>query len=139
MIFAAIDPGAVSAAIAVFDDATPLFVDDIRTALGMVDSVALAKALADMKIQHLATPHENPRHRSHAARPDDFRSCHPQGTWFLILDTWNCSTRSCEVSGPGIDYVEAYSTRKQCLVAGSFYAEFPGHQRDTSGSHLSRR
>jgi hypothetical protein len=57
MIFAAIDPGAVSAAIAVFDDATPLFVDDIRTALGMVDSVALAKALADMKIKHLAIEH----------------------------------------------------------------------------------
>jgi hypothetical protein len=50
MIFAAIDPGAVSAAIAVFNDATPLFVDDIRTADGMIDGLALAKALQDMRI-----------------------------------------------------------------------------------------
>jgi hypothetical protein len=54
MIFAAIDPGAVSAAIAVFSDATPLFVDDIRTTNGMIDSVALAKALKDMRIAHVA-------------------------------------------------------------------------------------
>jgi hypothetical protein len=49
MIFAAIDPGAVNAAIAVFDDTAPLFVDDIRTINGMIDSVAFAKALADMR------------------------------------------------------------------------------------------
>lgn len=53
MIFAAIDPGAVSAAIAVFSDATPLFVDDIRTANNMIDSIALAKALQDMKVRHV--------------------------------------------------------------------------------------
>ena len=52
MIFAAIDPGAVSAAIAVFSDATPLFVDDIRTTSGQIDSVALAKALHDMRVAH---------------------------------------------------------------------------------------
>ena len=47
MIFAAIDHGAVNAAIAVFSDATPLFVDDIRTTNNMIDSVAFAKALFD--------------------------------------------------------------------------------------------
>ena len=51
MIFAAIDPGAVHAAIAVFHDGTPVFVDDIRTVNGMLDSVALAHALEDMKVQ----------------------------------------------------------------------------------------
>lgn len=51
MIFAAIDPGAVNAAIAVFHEGYPTFVDDIRTANGMIDSVALAKALEDMRVQ----------------------------------------------------------------------------------------
>lgn len=50
MIFAAIDPGAVNAAIAVFHDDAPAFVDDLRTADGMIDSVALAKALHDMGV-----------------------------------------------------------------------------------------
>jgi hypothetical protein len=45
MIFAAIDPGAVHAAIAVFQIGTPVFVDDIRTAGGMLDAAALAHAL----------------------------------------------------------------------------------------------
>jgi crossover junction endodeoxyribonuclease RuvC len=51
MIFAAIDPGAVHAAIAVFHDHTPVFVDDIRTVNGMLDAVAFAHALEDMKVQ----------------------------------------------------------------------------------------
>ena len=38
MIFAAIDPGSVNAAIAVFHDGTPVFVDDIRTVNGMLDA-----------------------------------------------------------------------------------------------------
>ena len=46
MIFAAIDPGAVHAAIAVFRDGHPLFVDDIRTTNGMLDAVAFARALS---------------------------------------------------------------------------------------------
>jgi crossover junction endodeoxyribonuclease RuvC len=50
MIFAAIDPGAVSAAIAVFDDAAPLLVDDLGTVDGMVDGIALVKLLQDMRI-----------------------------------------------------------------------------------------
>lgn len=53
MIFAAIDPGAVSAAIAVFHDDHPTFVDDIRTVNGQIDVVALARALEDMKIRHV--------------------------------------------------------------------------------------
>lgn len=53
MIFAAIDPGAVHAAIAVFRDGHPLFVDDIRVTNGMLDSTALAKALADMRVAHV--------------------------------------------------------------------------------------
>ena len=50
MIFAAIDPGAVNAAIAVFHDGSPQFVADIRTVNGMLDAVALAHALEDMKV-----------------------------------------------------------------------------------------
>jgi crossover junction endodeoxyribonuclease RuvC len=50
MIFAAIDPGAVHAAIAVFHDHEPVFVDDIRTVNGMLDGTALAHALEDMKV-----------------------------------------------------------------------------------------
>ena len=53
MIFAAIDPGSVHAAIAVFHDSQPVFVDDIRTVNGMLDSTALAKALADMRVEHV--------------------------------------------------------------------------------------
>ena len=45
MIFAAIDPGSVNAAIAVFHDSMPVFVDDLRTVNGMLDSVSLAHAL----------------------------------------------------------------------------------------------
>lgn len=53
MIFAAIDPGAVSAAIAVFHGGSPVFTDDLRTADGMIDSVALAKALHDMNVEQV--------------------------------------------------------------------------------------
>jgi crossover junction endodeoxyribonuclease RuvC len=53
MIFAAIDPGAVNAAIAVFHDGTPVFVDDIRTVNGMLDATAFAHALEDMKVERL--------------------------------------------------------------------------------------
>lgn len=54
MIFAAIDPGSVNAAIAVFHDHKPVFVDDIRTVNGMLDSVALAHALSDMRVERVA-------------------------------------------------------------------------------------
>lgn len=53
MIFAAIDPGSVAAAVAVFHDGTPVFVDDLHTVSGMVDPVSLAKALTDMRINHV--------------------------------------------------------------------------------------
>ena len=53
MIFAAIDPGSVHAAIAVFHDHTPVFVDDILTVNGMLDAAALAHAIRDMKVQHV--------------------------------------------------------------------------------------
>jgi len=53
MIFAAVDPGSVNAAVAVFHDGTPVFVDDIRTVNGMLDSVAFAHALADMKVARI--------------------------------------------------------------------------------------
>jgi crossover junction endodeoxyribonuclease RuvC len=53
MIFAAIDPGAVHAAIAVFHDHTPVFVDDIRTVNGMLDAVAFAHAIEDMKVERV--------------------------------------------------------------------------------------
>lgn len=53
MIFAAIDPGAVHAAIAVFHDNIPVFVDDIRTVNGMLDSVAFAHALSDMRVERV--------------------------------------------------------------------------------------
>lgn len=53
MIFAAIDPGAVHAAIAVFHGATPVFVDDIRTVNGMLDAAAFALALSDMKVSQM--------------------------------------------------------------------------------------
>ena len=52
LIFAAIDPGSVHAAVAVFHDGTPVFVDDIRTVNGMLDSTAFAHALEDMKVEH---------------------------------------------------------------------------------------
>ena len=53
MIFAAIDPGAVHAAIAVFHDGTPAFVDDIRTVNGMLDATCLAHAIQDMKVERV--------------------------------------------------------------------------------------
>ena len=53
MIFAAIDPGAVHAAIAVFHDGTPVFVDDIRTVDGMLDPVTFAHALQDMRVERV--------------------------------------------------------------------------------------
>jgi crossover junction endodeoxyribonuclease RuvC len=53
MIFAAVDPGVVHAAVAVFHDGTPVFVDDIRTVNGMLDSTAFAHALQDMKVEHM--------------------------------------------------------------------------------------
>jgi crossover junction endodeoxyribonuclease RuvC len=53
MIFAAIDPGSVHAAIAVFHDHTPVFVDDLRTVNGMLDSTAFAHALSDMRVERL--------------------------------------------------------------------------------------
>jgi hypothetical protein len=63
MIFAAIDPGAVHAAIAVFHDGSPAFVDDIRTAGGMLDATALAHALSDMQVDQLVVEnvHAMPR------------------------------------------------------------------------------
>jgi crossover junction endodeoxyribonuclease RuvC len=53
MIFAAIDPGAVHAAIAVFHDNNPVFVDDLRTAGGMLDATAFAHALSDMRVERV--------------------------------------------------------------------------------------
>lgn len=53
MIFAAIDPGSVHAAIAVFHDGTPVFVDDLRTVNGMLDSTAFAYALNDMRVERM--------------------------------------------------------------------------------------
>jgi hypothetical protein len=53
MIFAAIDPGSVNAAVAVFHDGTPVFVDDIRPVNGMIDAVTFAHALADMKVERV--------------------------------------------------------------------------------------
>jgi crossover junction endodeoxyribonuclease RuvC len=63
MIFAAVDPGAVHAAIALFQDGHPVFVDDIRATNGILDSVALAKALGDMKVRHVVVEnvHSMPR------------------------------------------------------------------------------
>lgn len=51
MIYAAVDPGAVSAAIAVFGDQEPLLVDDLPPVNGMVDALALAKALKDLRVE----------------------------------------------------------------------------------------
>lgn len=53
MIFAAVDPGAVHAALAVFHDGTPVFVDDLRTVNGMLDATAFAHALGDMKVERV--------------------------------------------------------------------------------------
>jgi len=63
MIFAAIDPGAVHAAIAVFQDSHPVFVDDLRTVDGMVIGTAFAKALSDMRVVHVVIEnvHSMPR------------------------------------------------------------------------------
>jgi hypothetical protein len=63
MIFAAIDPGGVHAAIALFQDGHPVFVDDIRATNGILDSVAFAKALKDMQVAHVVVEnvHSMPR------------------------------------------------------------------------------
>ena len=63
MIFAAIDPGAVHAAIAVFHDSIPVFVDDLRTVSGMLDPTAFAHALQDMHVTHVVVEnvHAMPR------------------------------------------------------------------------------
>ena len=53
MIFAAVDPGSVHAAVAVFHDSVPVFVDDIRTVNGMLDATAFAHALQDMKVERV--------------------------------------------------------------------------------------
>jgi len=53
MIFAAIDPGSVHAAIAVFHDGIPVFVDDLRTVNNMIDGAAFAHALQDMRVERL--------------------------------------------------------------------------------------
>lgn len=53
MIFAAVDPGSVNAAVAVFQDGHPVFVDDIRTVNGMLDATAFAHALGDMRVSRL--------------------------------------------------------------------------------------
>src|SRR5262245_20986572 len=53
MIFAAVDPGAVNAAVAVFHDGEPVFVDDIRTAGGIIDPALFAHALSDMKVEKM--------------------------------------------------------------------------------------
>ena len=53
MIFAAVDPGSVHAAVAVFHDGTPVFVDDIRTVNGMLDATAFAHALEDMRVERI--------------------------------------------------------------------------------------
>jgi len=53
MIFAAVDPGSVNAAVAVFHDGAPVFVDDLRTADGLIDPVLFAHALSDMKVEHM--------------------------------------------------------------------------------------
>jgi crossover junction endodeoxyribonuclease RuvC len=63
MIFAAIDPGAVHAAIAVFHDSTPTFIDDLCTANGMLDAAALAAELQDKEVQGMVVEnvHAMPR------------------------------------------------------------------------------
>lgn len=53
MIFAAIDPGAVNAGIAVFDGGTPLLADNIRTVNGMIDCAALSRVFRDMRIERV--------------------------------------------------------------------------------------
>lgn len=53
MIFAAVDPGSVNAAVAVFHDGTPVMVDDIRTVNNMVDAAVFARALRDMKVDRI--------------------------------------------------------------------------------------
>jgi hypothetical protein len=63
MIFAAIDPGAVHAAIAVFHDETPVFVDDLRVVNGMLDSTAFAHTLIAMQVERVVVEnvHAMPR------------------------------------------------------------------------------
>jgi len=51
----------------------------------------------------------------------------PKGEWFLILDTWYCSSKSCAVAGEPEDWVlsETYPSKKQCLIAGRYITD--GH------------
>ena len=73
MIFAAIDPGAVHAAIAVFHDGTPVFVDDLRTVNGMLDSRRLR--LRAVRYEGRADGgRERPRH-AQAGRLQDIDRC----------------------------------------------------------------
>lgn len=53
MIYAAVDPGAVEAAIAVFSDGEPLLVDDLAVTDRMIDPVALTKVLRDLQVARL--------------------------------------------------------------------------------------
>lgn len=53
MIFAAIDPGAVNAAIAVFHDDKPVFAGDLPTVDRMLDAAALAMILIDASVSRV--------------------------------------------------------------------------------------
>lgn len=53
MIFAAIDPGAVNAAIAVFHDEKPILADNLRTVNSMIDSAAFARVLQDLRVERV--------------------------------------------------------------------------------------
>jgi len=49
------------------------------------------------------------------------RDATPKGEWFLLLDAWTCSNKSC--ADPGSSYEdlvikETFATQKQCLVKG---------------------
>ena len=51
MIFAAIDPGSVNAAIAVYHDGTPVMIDDLRVVDKMISAALLANVLKNMKVE----------------------------------------------------------------------------------------
>lgn len=62
-----------------------------------------------------------------------------KGEWFLILDAWFCSTKSCADGGPPYeDFVtkETFATRKQCLAEGRRIAR--GHQLALEGRYLTK-
>src|SRR4029077_14188043 len=63
MTIAAINLGGVHAALALFQDGHPVFVDDIRATNGLLDSVAFAKALHDIRVNHVVVEsvHSMPR------------------------------------------------------------------------------